>query len=263
MGMATLLFSNKLKWLTRRSLAKTAIVATVVLLGTSALYLILLCHPGLFFRYSFAQGGMILYSDAPIPREPAGRVLSDAERRLARSPLFPSEPAKRFHIYICNQKWRFIFFANTRYRVGGLTYPPITNNIFLRAAHFEMNRLVSPSGQEVPGERTLSYYIAHEATHTLLADELGAARFWRLPSWKGEGYSDYVGKGGDFDYERAVDRLRCGAREMEPKRSGLYLRYHLLVAYLLDRRGLGIHELLDRIFDPAILEGEILREQPG
>ncbi len=121
-------------------------------------------------------------------------MLEDTEERLARSPLFRDRPAKDIRIYLCNRRWRFILFANYRYRVGGLTYPPLSKNIFLRAAHIEANRLIGPSGQEVPGERTLSYYFAHEVTHTLVFDDLGAVRHWRLPVWKNEGYADYIGK---------------------------------------------------------------------
>ena len=92
----------------------------------------------------------------------------------------------------------------------------------------------------MPGERTLSYYIGHEITHVLLARELGALKQWQLPAWKNEGYADLVAKGGEFDYERAREQLRRGDRELDPKRSGLYLRYHLLVAYLLERKGLSV-----------------------
>ena len=73
-----------------------------------------------------------------------------------------------------------------------------------------------PSGNEVPGERTLSYFIAHEVTHTLIADRLGAIAYWRLPVWKDEGYADYVGNGPAFDYAEAVRRLRDGDPQMDP-----------------------------------------------
>jgi hypothetical protein len=241
----------------RKRIAKVAILAIMGILGLFVLYLVLLCHPGLFFRHAFTHDGITLYSDEPIPAS-ARQVIEDTEKRLVRSPFFRDRPPGDIRIYLCNRKWRFILFANHRYRVGGLTYPPLTNNIFLRGAHIEANRLIGPSGNEVPGERTLGYYCAHEATHTLVSDELGVARFWRLPTWKNDGYADYVGKGTDFDYERAVDQLRSGAREMNPKSSGLYLHYHLLVAYLLDKKGISVREMLDQAFDPAELEREIL-----
>lgn len=242
----------------RKRIARVAILAIIGVLGLFVLYLVLLCHPGPFFRYAFTHGGVTLYSDERIPSS-ARHVLEDAEDRLVRSPLFRVPPVKDIRIYLCNHTWRFILFANYRYRVGGLTYPPLSNNIFLRAVHIEANRLIGPSGHEVPGERTLSYFIAHEIMHVLIRDDLGATRYWRLPEWKNEGYADYVAKGSDFDYDLAVGQLRSGDREMNPKSSGLYLRYHLLVAYLLDKKGIGAREILSQAFDPAELESGILR----
>jgi len=210
----------------------------------------------MFFRHTFSRGAITLYSDEPIPAS-AGRVLEDAENRLKRSQLSRDRPGKKIPIYICNQEWHFVLFANIRYKVGGLAYPPLTNNIFVRGAHIDANRLIGPSGNEVPGERTLSYFLAHEAVHTLIFDELGVFGHWRLPVWKDDGYADYIAKGNDFDYDRAVAQLQRGDRELDPLRSGLYLRYHLLVAYLLDRKGIGVHEMLRQEFDPARLEEEI------
>jgi hypothetical protein len=51
-----------------------------------------------------------------------------------------------------------------------------------QSAHRTARR--KPSGNEVPGERTLGYFIAHEVTHTLIADRLGVIAYWRLPVWK-------------------------------------------------------------------------------
>ena len=247
--------------LTRAKLARVVAVSSlgIVILFTS--YLVLLCHPGLFFTDKFIRGGITLYSDEPIPPESAGRILDEVERRLARSPLGAPPRVKDIRIFICNRQWRFALFANTRYKVGGLAYAPLSDSIFLRAVHFDANRLVGYSGQETPGARTLSYYIAHEIMHTLVAHELGIVEHWRLPAWKNEGYADLVAKGGQFDYEQAREQLRRGDRELDPRQSGLYLRYHLLVAYLLEQKGIGVSELLNREFDPAQLEAEILDHQ--
>jgi len=236
---------------------KTALAAVLGFVGLIVLYLVLLCHPGLFFRHTFTHGAITLYSDEPIPVS-AQKVLAEAETRLRRSPLFGERHSRTMRVYICNQRWRFILFANTRYNVGGITYPPITNNIFLRRARIDANRLVGPSGNDVPRERTLSYYVAHEAMHTLIGDHLSLIAQWRLPAWKNEGYADYIAKGNDFDYHQAVAQLRRGDRELDPARSGLYLRYHLLVTYLLDRKGIGLEEMLSEKLDRARLEAEIL-----
>jgi hypothetical protein len=241
-----------------KRIARLAAFVGLSVVAITAAYLVLLRHPSLFFGYSFKHSGITLYSDEPIPSEPAGRILDEVERRLERSPLGAPSRLNDLQIHICNRRWRFVLFANTRYKVGGLAYPPVSDNIFLREVHFPANRLVGYSGNEVIGARTLTYYIAHEIMHTLVARELGIVKHWRLPPWKSEGYADLIAKGGDFDYEREREKLRRGDRELDPLGSGLYLRYHLLVAYLLDQKRLGVDDLLNREFDPAQLEAEIL-----
>jgi hypothetical protein len=243
---------------TGRRFGKWAVLSPLGIVAVLVLYLVLLGHPGLFFKYTFTRGNITLFSDEPIPSRSAGDVLDDVKKRLGRTPLFHQTTGPQRTIYICNRTWRFILFANFRHHVGGLTYAPLSDNIFLRSAHIDANRLVGMSGQEVPGERTLGYFITHEIAHTLVADELGVARFWRLPTWINEGYADYVAKGADFSYEQATEQLRRGDREMSPELSGLYLRYHLLVAHLLDKNAVRVRDLLKGDFDPAQIEMEIL-----
>ena len=117
----------------RKKALKAAIISILGILSLGALYLVLLCHPGLFFRHSFTQDDITLYSDEPIPARAADQVLKGVEQRLARSPLFRPRSGAPIRVYICNRRWRFILFANYKYHVGGLTYPPLSNNIFLRA----------------------------------------------------------------------------------------------------------------------------------
>ena len=245
-----------------KSAAKIVIAAVAIILAIIALYGVLICHPGLFFSHIYSHGDVTLHSDEPIPAAAAG-VLAIAESRLAHSPLFHHRIGKPIRIYVCNRSWRFALFANIRHKVGGLTYPPLSNNIFFRGVHFETNRLIGPSGNEVPGARTLSYYIAHEVTHTLIADYLGAIAHWRLPAWKSEGYADYIAKGSEFDYNHVAAQLRHGDRDLDPARSGLYLRYHLLVAFLLEQRGLSLQELFHQHFNPTRLEEEIVNGATG
>ena len=73
----------------------------------------------------------------------------------------------------------------------------------LRSADFDKDRLTSPSGIKVPGVRSLSYFIAHEIAHTMVADQVGSFAYVRLPDWKNEGYCDYVAKGGAFSFDDA------------------------------------------------------------
>jgi hypothetical protein len=243
----------------RRILTKRRILIVVLFCPAMLiLYGLLLCFPDPFFVYEFKSGPIVVRSDLPIPAT-AQSVLIESQRRLARSPFY--DPSVQRRVYVCNRPWRFLLFANIRYRAGGLTHPPLTNNIFLRAVDFDENRLISPSGIKVTGVRDLSYFIAHEVAHTLIADRVGSFAYVRLANWKDEGYSDYIAKGGAFSFNEQLRKLRVGDPELDPGRSGLYLRYHLLVAYLLDRKGVSPKELLEKDFDSSTIERELVTGQ--
>jgi hypothetical protein len=217
-------------------------------------YVVLLAFPYTFFSYEAKYKNITVYSDRPIsPALPS--VLSLVEERLRKSPL--NDPGLEHRIFICNDNRRFALFTNLKYRVGGVNYEWLTRNIFLRGANIDRNRLIGPSGREVPGERTLAYFMAHEITHSLVSKHLGRYAYWRLPAWKQEGYADYVARDGDFHFREQLAAFQRDAREMDPTRSGLYLRYQLLVTYLLEIKGITLEALLTRAFNQTSLEQEI------
>ena len=226
-----------MKTLTSR-LVRTLVATAALFVGYSAL----LCLPQPFFSSSVRASNLIIHSDRPLPGPAARYVLELVQAKLASSPLYAAQDTH--HIYICNSRWRQIVFFNKDYGVGGVAPYPLTANVFLRDAAIEHNRLVSPGGVEVPGERTLDYFIAHEITHQLTGHALGPIRYFRLPQWVREGYADYVGKSRAFQYDDARRAFLEGAPEMDWKKSGLYWRYHLLVAHLLDHRGWTVTRLL-------------------
>jgi hypothetical protein len=73
---------------------------------------------------------------------------------------------------------------------------------------FEHNRLIGASGKEVPTERTLTYFLTHEITHSLGAVALGRPGYWKLNEWKREGYADVAGKAGAFNFTEQFAAFR-------------------------------------------------------
>jgi hypothetical protein len=191
----------------------------------------------------------------PLPSEDGKRVLEIVETKLAASPLFSTQ--SHYSVFICNARWRQLLFFNRQYGVGGLNYYPLTTNVFLSGARVEENRLISPSGTVVAGDRTLDYFIAHEVAHTITKQAAGSYHHSNLPEYVREGYPDYIAKGGSFDYDKARQAFLSEAPEMDRWGSGLYLRYHLLVAYLLDKKGWKVRQLLDSPLDQKTVEDEI------
>jgi hypothetical protein len=223
-------------------------------------YAVLLCFPQPLFPYSVQADHLVLHSDRPFSETAAKGMLHLASEKLARSPLYTRD--REHNIYICNSGWRRLLFFNKKYSVAGVAPYPFTSNVFLREARIEENRLISRSGKPVPGVRTLDYFAAHEVAHQLTGEALGPLRFVRLPQWVREGYADYVGKGSAFDYVEARKAFLAGAAEMDWARSGLYGRFHLLVAHVLDRQHADVMQLLLQPPNQANVEAAIRRERP-
>jgi hypothetical protein len=146
------------------------------------------------------------------------------------------------------------------YGVAGVNRYPLTTNVFMRDAIIEENCLIGPSGSRVSGVRTLDYFIAHEIAHTLTGQAIGGLKYHRLPQWVREGYADYVGKGSAFNYDEARKAFLAGVPEMDWAKSGLYWRYNLLVAFLLEKHGWSVQRLLEERVDQGAVEQLIRTE---
>lgn len=240
-------------WL-RRLLKALAI--TVLAVGA---VIAVLCFPVGFFAHTVRADNLILRSDRPLPEQPARDVLRLSGEKLRRSPLF--KPDADFTVHVCNSRWRQRLFFNYNYGVGGVAYP-FTTNVFLRDSDVGNNRLISPSGKPVPGIRTLDFFVTHELMHALTARSTGASRYLQLPEWIREGYADYVAWGSVFPYEESRRALLAEEKDMDPARSGLYLRYALLVAHQLERKGISVEQLLKAPFPEQLQVEAELRQVP-
>jgi len=234
----------------RRFLVRSALVGVLAIAGYGALLL----HPQPLFAFSARDAAILLHAREPLPPAVQG-VLADARRRLETSPFY--DPHATYDAFLCDDVRTFTAFTLWNRGAGAVSQWDLTGNIFLRPSHVERNRLVGRSGNETPGERTLSYFIAHEVTHTMLARRIGRLRYARLQRWQVEGYADYVGKAGEFDFEMTLAAFRADTRELDPKRSGLYLRYHLMVAYLLDRQRMTPEALLAAPIEKTEVEARL------
>ncbi len=224
-----------------------------------ALYLMLLCFPQAFFRASVRADNLVLYSDQSFSPAAGEQVLALVAAKLSTSPLYS---ARQEHlVFVCNARWRQRIFFTYVYGVGGVNYYPLTTNVFLRDSIVEENCLIGPKGNRVPGERTLDYFIAHEITHTLTGQAVGGVAYHRLPQWVREGYADYVGKGASFNYDEARHAFLAGDPKMDWEKSGLYWRYNLLVAYLLDRQHWTVQRLLEEPMEQQAVEDAIRAEK--
>ncbi|MEO8903351.1 MAG: hypothetical protein ABI627_17665 [Polyangiaceae bacterium] len=204
--------------------------------------LLVLSVPRLLFRHEVASRCIRLHSDAELPRETA-QVLRSAEQRLRRSPLFDTR--RVFDVYLCGSRWRWQLYSGFNGAAAANARWFLFHDVIVRGADIANNRYLQARGNWAPGERTLDYLLAHEITHLLAADFLGATAYRRRPSWLVEGYADYVGRGAGFDFAAARTSWISG-KAVAGHPSGNYLGYTLLVAQLLEREGWSVQTLLLR-----------------
>jgi hypothetical protein len=227
----------------------------VIVLGILIIsYILALCFPQPFFTHKLQKDNIILFSDKDLPQKETELLIQDVRSRISKSELFKQD--KLYQVFICNETSRFSFFANTNAKVGGINYVYFNKNTFIRPADIKNNKLYSPSGNPVQGERTLSYFIAHEITHGMTVERIGRSAYYKLPEWIIEGYADYVGKG-NINFPEELKKFKANHQDMDRQRSGLYLRYHLLVAYLLDEKKVSLGEILDDKFRQEDIEKEL------
>ena len=220
-----------------RSIKKIFRSGALFLLVILFIYAMCLCFPEPFFRNHVEYENILLYSDRAIPRE-ALPILQEVRQRLLKSAIY--DPRQKCRVFICNDLARFKFFANYKYRVGGLNYELFRRNSFLRGASIAHDRLIGPSGNEVPGERTLTYFITHEIMHGVTAARTNIFNYLRLPKWIKDGYADYIAKG-NFNFKENLAKFKNAAREMDPAKVGVVFKISLVcrlfIGYQEDRHG--------------------------
>jgi hypothetical protein len=229
------------------------VYALLAILLLGAAYMLTMLYPQPFFKYRIQDGNTYLYSDRPFSGN-AELILKTVNNRLSKSDIFNKNLINR--VFISNDILRFKYFVFPNFNVAGINYGYLNRNVFLRPANISQNRLIAWTGKEVQGDRTLVYYITHEITHGQVFAYLGIINHWYLPRWVREGYADYIGKG-KINFEEAVLKFQEGDPTMDVEKSGLYLRYHLLVSYLLDVKGVSTDDLLHNKYDEKEVEKEI------
>lgn len=216
-------------------------------------YVLFTAFPKPMFAYRAVYQNYHVWSDRPIPGEIA-RVLDDVTARLRTSAVH--DRALPVEIFFCNEDWRLWLYGRSfSGRMGGAADVWLTRQVFIRASDIAANTIRSPGAGPIAdaAQRPLSYFIAHEITHSDVSRKFGRTVMLRYPEWLLEGYADYVGKGGDFDFDENRALFKAGAPQLDRRRSGLYRGFHLKVAYLLDRKGWT----LEQVFANPPAEGEL------
>jgi len=231
--------------------------------GIACVFAVLLAaanHPQPLFPWSVTEGNLSLYSDEVFPALDGEEVLLSVRDKLRNSPLYSDE--ERFSAFVCNSRWRRVLFLGSD-RGGGVSNYPVSQHVFLSGADIQGNRLISPSGMPDLLGRALDHFIAHEIAHVLTGKTAGALALYFHPDWIIEGYAEYVGWGAAFELEEGMLAFLQDDPRMSTPPQAPYLRYCLLVAYLLEEKGWSVEELLATDLTQADVEAMLRADAEG
>jgi len=242
---------NLLKWVRKR------LLPVIFLLGI--VYLILILFPSIQFNNRIRYKNCIVYSDRNIDSN-IKAILDSALMRINKSDLYDS--TIHFKIFLCNDLWRFSFFAFAKSNAGAITHTHTTGNIFIRPSNIAENKVLPPGSWKFAkppyslADRPLSYFIAHEMTHRILMNYTGRLNF-NTPLWINEGYADFIAKGEQFNFFENLELLKQHAPELDPNQ-GLYRNFHLHIYFLLRYKNYSIENILKEKPDLSKVNKELL-----
>ncbi len=216
-------------------------------------YLSLLSFPQVLFAHETEYKSFKVYSREPLSAN-LHKVLDAAEAKLAVSELHALDVKPK--IFLTNSTR---FYSILSMYVGrnsfGKGYPLLpTTNVFINKTDIGQGLVLRDAPEH--NSRSLSGVIAHETTHFLVRKKLGYWRNFMLPTWKQEGYAEYVAGGSTLNYETGVKLWKQNPQDGTGYQ---YFKYYMLVKYLLDHDKLTVEELFNRDFDLAALEATILK----
>lgn len=214
-------------------------------------YPLLLCFPQVLFAHEVSYRDFAVYSRVPLSKSMEA-VLDKAETRLAASEI--NNPALKPRIFLAGgfrsyALWSLNLGANS----FGKSYPLLpTSNVFIN--HCDPTKDAVFRRSATARARSLSGVIAHETTHLLIRRQYGYWRNLTLPTWKKEGYAEYVAGGSTLPYETGANMWKAHPKDGTGYQ---YFKYYMMVKYLLDQEHLSVDELFTREFDVPALEKRV------
>jgi hypothetical protein len=166
-------------------------------------------------------------------------------QRLAKSEL--NDPTIVHRVFVVGSSSWYAFF-NGPYRGAMARNYEFNNSIFVPQLDLSSKKVVHFDGRTAP----ITVILSHEMAHTLSQRRLGLIGSWRTPSWKKEGYAEYIG---DPRTEPLIEDLRMLERVADdgavPKR---YFEAAILWRYLADIRKMSFAQIMS---DSVVREGVV------
>jgi hypothetical protein len=215
-------------------------ISSATIAAIAFVYFLLLYFPQPLFAYSATYGNIAIHSREPIEPE-IEKVLTAADERLRRVPFYNSDRARQ--IYLTNGFKMYALLSHKAYRSFANSVPFIDNIMINKtdvpADHVIMNR-------EKNNSRSLSGVIAHEVTHLFIRERYGTIAAAMMPTWKNEGYCEYIAGDTTIPFEEGIRLWRENPNDDTGYR---YIKYQAMVKYLLEKENIGVDDLFTKSFD--------------
>src|SRR4030095_1481368 len=205
-------------------------------------YLLLLNFPQPLFAYSTRYESFQVYSRQPIGAE-LNTVLESAETRLRRSPLYDMSAIR--HIYLTDGFGIYALLSHKAYKSFANSVPYI-DNVIVNKSDVIADRVFLK--REKNNTRSLSGVIAHEVTHLFIRQRYGTIKASLMPTWKNEGYCEYIAGDSTIALEEGIRLWRENPSDDTGYR---YIKYHLMVKHLLEDEKMSVDDLFTNSLDEA------------
>ena len=212
--------------------------------GISFSYFLAIVFPSFLFANKLEYKSFsVHYHSNDINTEELKLVLDKSESLLYNTELFKKGISQ--NIFICNGYSEFTFFALMSRKAFAVNYP-IFQNIFISKSSVLQNYILR-NGKE-NNKRTLSGVIAHETVHSLLENKLGLLKYKLLPSWKNEGYCDFIANESSFNEQKGLTNI-CNDEVNSESASFKYFKYRKITQYLFEERKITLEKFLNDDFE--------------
>jgi hypothetical protein len=216
-------------------------------------YVLLLCFPQVLFAHVVSYRNFTIYSREPLDQN-VYAILDKVESKLNASQINSQDIKPR--VFLTNSFGLYsslsLFLGGNSFGKGFAMLP--TDNVFINKSDLADDLVFrnAPSNRE----RSLSGVIAHESTHLLIRKRFGYWRNLTMPTWKKEGYAEYVAGGSTLSYETGVKLWKQNPKDGTGYQ---YFKYYMLVKYLFEHDKLTVNELFEREIDLPPLEEKVLK----
>lgn len=214
-------------------------------------FVFLLVYPQVLFAHEVRYKNFTVYSRQPLDQS-IYTVLDKVEAQLSASSINDANVEPK--IFLTNsQKLYSLLSLYIGSNSFGKGYPLLpTNNVFINEADASRDLVFRKAA--TGSQRSLSGVISHEITHLHIRNKFGYLRNFAMPSWKKEGYCEYVAGGSTLDYESGVKLWKANPNDGTGYQ---YFKYYLTVKYLLENDKLTVEDLFNRDIDKTQVEGEV------